>query len=296
MFSVVFSDEPVRDFADAKAADHERYARFFHHMLDRGVWLPPSGYELWTLGTEHGPDGGRAGPGRRGDRSRVETGDRPGPWPGAVSNERAAIALQASLPRARPRHRRRRTRSGSRRPRTPHRTRRAGPPVQGRRSGTASAAPDRTCASPAEDPSPRRSRPRSVAVLAQRGLDGRRIGAERGTGSRPDPADDQRGDAGRMWRRHRRALQVHVDATRALARLALAVDDGQGRPRLEVPRDQLLLHRKLCRVGRQDPEPGRVVRRRAEELATVTTRCRHDGLLEPVVGVVRPCARSDRAR
>ena len=23
-------------------------------MLDRGVWLPPSGYELWTLGTEHG--------------------------------------------------------------------------------------------------------------------------------------------------------------------------------------------------------------------------------------------------
>ena len=45
----------MRDFAGAKAADHERYARFFHHLLDRGVWLPPSGYELWTLGTEHGP-------------------------------------------------------------------------------------------------------------------------------------------------------------------------------------------------------------------------------------------------
>jgi glutamate-1-semialdehyde aminotransferase len=25
-------------------------------MLERGVWLPPSGYELWTLGTEHGPE------------------------------------------------------------------------------------------------------------------------------------------------------------------------------------------------------------------------------------------------
>jgi glutamate-1-semialdehyde aminotransferase len=25
-------------------------------MLGRGVWLPPSGYEMWTLGTEHGPD------------------------------------------------------------------------------------------------------------------------------------------------------------------------------------------------------------------------------------------------
>jgi glutamate-1-semialdehyde 2,1-aminomutase len=55
MFSVTFSEETVRDFADAKAADHERYARFFHHLLEHGVWLPPSGYELWTLGTEHGP-------------------------------------------------------------------------------------------------------------------------------------------------------------------------------------------------------------------------------------------------
>jgi glutamate-1-semialdehyde 2,1-aminomutase len=56
LFSVAFSHERVRDFAGAKAADHERYARFFHHMLGRGIWLPPSGYELWTLGTEHGPD------------------------------------------------------------------------------------------------------------------------------------------------------------------------------------------------------------------------------------------------
>jgi glutamate-1-semialdehyde 2,1-aminomutase len=54
MLSVFFTDGPPRDFTSAKAADHERYARFFHHMLDRGVWLPPSGYELWTLGTEHG--------------------------------------------------------------------------------------------------------------------------------------------------------------------------------------------------------------------------------------------------
>jgi glutamate-1-semialdehyde 2,1-aminomutase len=54
MLSVFFSAGPVREFADAKAADHQRYARFFHHLLDRGVWLPPSGYELWTLGTEHG--------------------------------------------------------------------------------------------------------------------------------------------------------------------------------------------------------------------------------------------------
>jgi len=54
MLSVFFADGAVRDLAGAKAADHERYARFFHHLLERGVLLPPSGYELWTLGTEHG--------------------------------------------------------------------------------------------------------------------------------------------------------------------------------------------------------------------------------------------------
>ncbi len=56
LFSVFFTEGPVRDYAGARAADHERYARFFHHMLDRGVYLPPSGYELWTLSTTHGPD------------------------------------------------------------------------------------------------------------------------------------------------------------------------------------------------------------------------------------------------
>ncbi|MGH2637667.1 MAG: glutamate-1-semialdehyde 2,1-aminomutase, partial [Actinomycetota bacterium] len=54
MFSVFFSEGPVRDFAGARAADHERYGRFFRHLLERGVYLPPSGYELWTLGTRHG--------------------------------------------------------------------------------------------------------------------------------------------------------------------------------------------------------------------------------------------------
>jgi len=56
LFSVFFTHGPVRDYAGARAADHERYARFFHHMLGRGVYLPPSGYELWTLSTTHGPD------------------------------------------------------------------------------------------------------------------------------------------------------------------------------------------------------------------------------------------------
>ena len=54
LFSVFFTGAAVTDFAGAKAADHERYARLFHHLLAQGVALPPSGYELWTLCTEHG--------------------------------------------------------------------------------------------------------------------------------------------------------------------------------------------------------------------------------------------------
>jgi glutamate-1-semialdehyde 2,1-aminomutase len=35
----------VRNYDDAKAADHPRYARLFHGLLDRGVYFAPSGYE-----------------------------------------------------------------------------------------------------------------------------------------------------------------------------------------------------------------------------------------------------------
>jgi glutamate-1-semialdehyde 2,1-aminomutase len=55
LLSAFFTAGPVRAFDHARAADHERFARFFHHMLDRGVYLPPSGYEMWTLSTTHGP-------------------------------------------------------------------------------------------------------------------------------------------------------------------------------------------------------------------------------------------------
>jgi glutamate-1-semialdehyde 2,1-aminomutase len=56
LFSVFFTEGPVRNFEDAKVADHERFAKFFHHMLGEGVYLPPSGYELWTLCTAFGDE------------------------------------------------------------------------------------------------------------------------------------------------------------------------------------------------------------------------------------------------
>ncbi len=43
---VVFAERAPRDKDDIDAADHERYGRFFHAMLDRGVYLAPAGYEV----------------------------------------------------------------------------------------------------------------------------------------------------------------------------------------------------------------------------------------------------------
>ena len=48
-----FADAPVHDYADAQAADHAAYARFFHGMLDRGVFLPPSSYETMFVSLAH---------------------------------------------------------------------------------------------------------------------------------------------------------------------------------------------------------------------------------------------------
>ena len=54
LFSVFLGrTEPVRSFADAKAQSSAAYAAFFHAMLDRGVYLPPSPYEAWFLSAAH---------------------------------------------------------------------------------------------------------------------------------------------------------------------------------------------------------------------------------------------------
>lgn len=49
MISVHFSDQPVTDFASAAAANNELFKHFFHAMLRRGVYLPPSAFESWFL-------------------------------------------------------------------------------------------------------------------------------------------------------------------------------------------------------------------------------------------------------
>jgi glutamate-1-semialdehyde 2,1-aminomutase len=53
MFSVFFTGGDVRDFDDARRQSTARYAAFFHAMLQRGVYLPPSAYEAWFLSAAH---------------------------------------------------------------------------------------------------------------------------------------------------------------------------------------------------------------------------------------------------
>jgi glutamate-1-semialdehyde 2,1-aminomutase len=55
MFSVFLGLEgdSVHDFATASRQDTVAYKAFFHAMLDRGVYLPPSAYEAWFLSSAH---------------------------------------------------------------------------------------------------------------------------------------------------------------------------------------------------------------------------------------------------
>lgn len=51
LFSFFFSEEGVTTYEQAKQQDTAAFARFFHVMLDNGVWLPPSAFEAWFVST-----------------------------------------------------------------------------------------------------------------------------------------------------------------------------------------------------------------------------------------------------
>jgi glutamate-1-semialdehyde 2,1-aminomutase len=54
MFTPFFTASPVRSFAEAKRTDRESYSRFFHAMLEGGIYLPPSPYEAAFSSCVHG--------------------------------------------------------------------------------------------------------------------------------------------------------------------------------------------------------------------------------------------------
>jgi glutamate-1-semialdehyde 2,1-aminomutase len=53
MLTLFFTDAPVVDYDTARTADTGRYARFFHGMLERGVYLPPSQFEVCFVSLAH---------------------------------------------------------------------------------------------------------------------------------------------------------------------------------------------------------------------------------------------------
>jgi len=56
MLTGFFCAGPVGDYEGAKAADTARYARFYHGMLDRGVYLAPSQFEAAFVSLAHSDD------------------------------------------------------------------------------------------------------------------------------------------------------------------------------------------------------------------------------------------------
>ena len=50
------TDGLVRNFEDAQACDTERYAALFRHLLEQGVYLPPSQFEALFPSTAHGDE------------------------------------------------------------------------------------------------------------------------------------------------------------------------------------------------------------------------------------------------
>jgi glutamate-1-semialdehyde 2,1-aminomutase len=53
MFCGYFTDQPVHNLADAMRSDRERFARYFHGMLERGVYLAPSQFEAGFISLAH---------------------------------------------------------------------------------------------------------------------------------------------------------------------------------------------------------------------------------------------------
>jgi glutamate-1-semialdehyde 2,1-aminomutase len=56
LFTVFFTEEPVRDYAGAAACDAEAYGAWCRALLARGVYPPPSQFEAWFPSLAHTPE------------------------------------------------------------------------------------------------------------------------------------------------------------------------------------------------------------------------------------------------
>ncbi len=53
LFTLFFTEGPVKDYASAKRSDTQRFARFFIEMMNEGIYLPPSQFEAWFISLAH---------------------------------------------------------------------------------------------------------------------------------------------------------------------------------------------------------------------------------------------------
>ncbi|MFH0766422.1 MAG: glutamate-1-semialdehyde 2,1-aminomutase [Calditrichota bacterium] len=53
LLTLFFRSESVKNFSEARQADHRRFAAFFREMIAHGIALPPSGFEAWFLSLTH---------------------------------------------------------------------------------------------------------------------------------------------------------------------------------------------------------------------------------------------------
>ena len=60
MFTFFFSPKPVSDWESAKACDTARFGKFFHFLLERGVYIAPSQFEAGFVSAAHSEDDIRA--------------------------------------------------------------------------------------------------------------------------------------------------------------------------------------------------------------------------------------------
>jgi glutamate-1-semialdehyde 2,1-aminomutase len=56
MFGFFFAEEPVTDWNSASKSDTERFSRYFQAMLQRGIYIAPSQYEVGFMSAVHGAD------------------------------------------------------------------------------------------------------------------------------------------------------------------------------------------------------------------------------------------------
>jgi glutamate-1-semialdehyde 2,1-aminomutase len=53
MFTIFFQTGPVHDYEEAKRSDTQQFGRFFHYLLDHGVYFPPSQFEAAFMSAVH---------------------------------------------------------------------------------------------------------------------------------------------------------------------------------------------------------------------------------------------------